>query len=134
MAKKNKTKTEIEVELRVLKRTRLAYNITTIIVNFMKYGTIVLCVYYITSAFATLAGKTTIANVVVNFLGNLKLSETVAWIFGIGGTIYGYAERRQRQKTIQRQHGRVKTLEQQIDPKRSSSHLTETGDTNPRDE
>lgn len=130
---KNRTKAELEAELKELKRSRLSFGITSIILSFLRYGSIVLCVYFITTSFTTLAGKETTANVIINFLGNLQLSETVPWLFGIGGVLYGYAERRQKQKVIKRQHSRVKTLEHQIDPKRSSSNITDTGDTNPID-
>ena|ERR1700690_4403023 len=137
MSKKEKTKAELAAENKELRRTKLTSSVTEIVIALVRYSAIVVCVYFVSSAVGTavvtLAGKTTNANVLVNFLGNLTISNAVATLFGGGGIAYGIVERRQRQKMIQRQHGRIKKIEKQIDPNRSSSNITETGDTNPSD-
>lgn len=134
MSKRPKSKAELEAELKELKRTKLSSSVTVIILAIIKFGTLAFCVYSLSTSIASLAGQTTIADIVVNFLGNVNIGEGVALLFGAGGTAYGLAERYQRQRMIKRLHGRTKELELKIDPKRSSSSLTETGDTNPKDE
>lgn len=134
---KEKTKAQLLAENKELRRTKLRSSVTEIVIALIRYGAIVACVYFlstsISTALTTLAGKTTSANILVNLLGNLNLSNSIATLFGGGGIAYGLMERRQRQNMIQRQHGRVKKMEQQIDPNRSSSNITEKGDTNPKD-
>ena len=78
---------------------------------------------------AALAGRTTISDIVVNFLGNFRVSEGLAWALGAGGTGYGLLQRKLRRDTIERLQGRVKTMEQEYDPNRSSSNLTSRGTT-----
>jgi hypothetical protein len=129
-----KTRAELEAELKTLRRTRLASSITEIIQTLIRFGALVACVYFLSTAISNLAGKSTIADIGVKFLGNVDVGRGVAVLFGAGGTLYGLAERRQRQKIIKRLHGRTKEVEKKIDPQRSSSGLTETGDTNPNDE
>lgn len=48
--------------------------------------------------------------------------------------IWGWKERKSRLKKLKHLGPRVKRLEQLMDPDRSSSNLTKTGDTNPEDE
>lgn len=77
---------------------------------------------------ASLAGKTTLAAIGISFLANLTVSKGLAYIFGVGGVSYGLGERYVRRKTVRRTGGRIKELEARIDPKRSSSNLTEAGE------
>ena len=44
------------------------------------------------------SGKSTSANVLVQFILNLKANQWFAILFGVGGTAYGLAERRLRKK------------------------------------
>ena len=81
-----------------------------------------------------LAGKTTIANIFLKAIGNLTVSQSLAYILGAGGVAYGVGERKVRQKTIQRLQDRNQELEKRIDPHRTSSELTRRGETNPKDE
>lgn len=133
MAKKNKTRAELEAELRALRRTKMTSGLTEIILNLIRFGALVACVYFLSSSIQNLAGKSTDANIFVQFLGDFNVGQGVAVLFGAGGTMYGLAQRSQRQRMIERLHGRIKQLERQIDPRRSSSNITETGDTNPVD-
>ena len=133
MSKREKTKAELLAENKELRRTKLSLSITEILVTLIKSIAVVVCFYFFTSALNNLSGKTTTANIVVDFLGSVSISDFVGIVFGAGGVIYGMIERRQRQKMIDRLHGRVKKMEQQIDPKRSSSNITTFGDTHPDD-
>lgn len=133
MSKREKTKAELLAENKELRRTKLTLAITEILVTLIKSAAVVICFYFFTAALNNLSGKTTTANIIVDFLGSISISDIVGIVFGAGGVIYGMIERRQRQKMIERLHGRVKKMEQKIDPKRSSSNITAFGDTHPDD-
>jgi hypothetical protein len=77
----------------------------------------------------SLAGKMTFAQIGMSLLGDLKISDGVAYMFGAGGVGYGYKERRLRQRTIERLSSRIEDLEKGKDPRRSSSNLTKRGTT-----
>ncbi len=100
----------------------------------IRYGAIVLSLRYIYLTVEALAGQVTLAQIGISFLGNLTLSQSLAYIFGTGGVIYGYGEHKLRQRTIRRLGPKRKELEVSIDPRRTSSRLTEKGETNPEDE
>jgi cation transport ATPase len=78
-----------------------------------------------------MAGSTTNINIITSFFADIKFAAT-ATLAGFVG-LWGYLERRNRQKTVERLHARIKQLEQKIDPNRTSSGLTSDGRTNPRD-
>jgi hypothetical protein len=82
---------------------------------------------------AILAGRYTFAQIGVNVLGNLKISESISYVSGLTGVLYGLKERRLRRKNIQRLSTQIQKLEKQADPNRSSSDLTERGTTRPED-
>ena len=78
-----------------------------------------------------LAGKQTAANIVLNFLVDFKVS--IAWAIAGGSAIFAQRERKLRQNTVARLEGRIHELETDVDPNRTSSHLTTKGKTNPGD-
>jgi len=81
----------------------------------------------------SLAGKKTIADIGVNILANVTISKALAWIFGIGGIGYGLRQQNLRRNNVKRLQNRIKTLEKSLDSRRTSSGLTETGETHPGD-
>jgi hypothetical protein len=100
----------------------------------MKYGCILGIVYFIYLSIAALAGQVTLASIGISILGNVTVSDAVAYIFGGGGIIYGLNERRVRKSTVERVQGRNVSLEKRLDPGRTSSQLTPRGDTHPDDQ
>ena len=84
----------------------------------------------------TLAGRTTLASIGVGIsvLGKVYISEAVAWLFGVTGISYGLRQRALRHNVIARLSPAVREREQALDPKRTSSQLTERGRTKPQDE
>ena len=80
-------------------------------------------------AISTIAGKTTIADVGVNLVTAIRISETVAYLLGALGIGYGLKQRKMRKRSIVVQSKRSTDLEAKLDPVRSSSELTETGAT-----
>ena len=107
--------------------------IADVISLLIKCGTTVICLYILYLGVKELAGQNTWAKITVNFLGNIKVSQIIAWIFGGGGIIYGKSQNKLRKDTVEFFEGRTQSLEAQIDPNRSSSNLTQRGDTSPED-
>lgn len=118
---RNKSKTELEAELRAMRkhsRSEVLLVSVPIAIKWLGLSFIAYCGYL---CFATLSGKATSANILVNVLGDIRVTYAVSWLFGISGLGYGAVQARLRKQTEARLGGRVKELEEQIDPKRSSS-------------
>lgn len=128
-----KSRAQLEAENASLRASQLAAGWTTIGVNLIFWGAVVLICRYATIAIQAFAGKETLANVAFNVGGTVEVSVTLAWIVGVAGVVYGRRERRLRRDAVERLHGRIAELEAQIDPGRSSSRLTPRGDTRPED-
>jgi len=80
------------------------------------------------------AGKETTFRAVVDSVIRFGADKWVAWcVSAICGAGYLH-ERRLRRKTIKEHGSYIKKLEQKIDPKRSSSRLTETGSPSQEDD
>ena len=62
------------------------------------------------------------------------LPVAVAWGLAAGGVMYGYAQRKLRSRANKKYGKQIRALQVVIDKGRSSSELTELGDTNPEDE
>ena len=79
-----------------------------------------------------LAGKTTLASVAIDiFKAEPSLAGyLIAFVVAI---LWALVERRLRRRKTKYLHRRIKRLEERLDADRSSSMLTESGDTNPRD-
>jgi hypothetical protein len=130
MAKK---RTDRELELRYRFRFRVLDVIGAGLTLAVPWGSLILIAWMVTDSVNGLAGKYTFADIGVRFLADVKVSEAIAYAVGAGGMLYGYRERRLRQKNIARLSGRNQDHERRIDPKRSSSGLTPEGKTRPED-
>jgi hypothetical protein len=124
------TKTEIDAKI-LYRKIDAAVTLCKAVI---KYGALVLCVRYLFLIAGALAGKTTLASLVLSVLANAKVSDCICLLFGGGGAVYGVAQRQLRRRAIKRLTGRPKELEVAIDPNRSSSELTARGTTRPEDE
>lgn len=124
-----RSKTEAEYLLRA-KRLDL---IDTAIRLLVPWGSLVLIAFWVHGDVIALAGKQTLANIGLSFLGDIRTSDAVAYIFGAAGAGYGIAERTVRRRTIARLGEENKALEKLVDPHRSSSNLTRRGTTSPED-
>ena len=80
-----------------------------------------------------LAGKTSLAQIGLNIMGELRLPQVLAYGLGVGGLGYGLAERRLRHKKTQEMAEHNAKLEATIDRDRTSSGLTRRGTTRPED-
>lgn len=76
-----------------------------------------------------LAGKKTEATFVASLLGNVRISETLAWAVSVLTTGYGLRQRKLRRDTIERLSGDKKRAEALLDSGRTSSQLTRRGET-----
>lgn len=94
---------------------------------------IVLLGYWGYLSIRVLSGQQTFAAIAIKFLADFRVGEGVAYVFGLGGIGYGIGNRKLRKDAIQRMAERIKTLESQRDPGRSSSRLTPRGETRPED-
>ena len=78
---------------------------------------------------STFAGRTT--EIMVSVLGKLEIAASLALAGGCA--VWAILERIVRKRTIKRLTERTQKLEKAIDSRRSSSGLTPTGSTHPRD-
>lgn len=76
-----------------------------------------------------LSGSTTHAEFILSFLGKEDTASPLGMVAGIGGILWGYLERRLRKQIIAEKHQRIQTLEQLVDPNRTSARLSTKGDT-----
>jgi len=127
------TAAELRTELRLLKRARMAGGIVLILQSLIKWGGLVFIVYFGYLTVAVLAGKHTEASIGIKVLGNIRISEALAWLLALGSATYGGAQRKLRRDVVERLHSRNKELERALDPRRSSSQLTPRGNTKPED-
>lgn len=73
-------------------------------------------------------GEQTAINYVVNWLGDIKLNVGLAWTATGASTAWALLERRKRLKERKEKDARIGAFERSIDPDRSSSELTVSGD------
>ena len=121
---------DVRAELKFAKHAKTAEVITPIILSGIRWSAIVLCALFGYLSVATLAGKETNAVIDIKMLLD---SNVLGIIFGGGGIVYGVVQWRLKRRVIARLQPRIQAFEQQIDPSRSSSLLTEHGETNPED-
>jgi len=130
---RKKNKAQLETELKLIKQSRVADGVIRVLRDVIKYGALVWIASYFNRSIETLAGKTTLADIGVSFLANMKVSIAFAWTFGFAGIIYGYTQRNLRKDTVARLQQRIKDLELSVDTNRSSSEITVQGNTRPED-
>ncbi len=128
-----KSKGQLEAELKVLRQSRNSEGVVQVLISLFRWVGIVLIVRYAYLGIEALAGKSTLADIGVNFLTDINVSVALAWAAGFGGMVYGIKQRELRKDTIERLVGRIKQLEDEVDPNRTSSNLTKRGDTRPED-
>lgn len=130
---RKKTAGELRAENRLLRKFRLTEGVASVLNRGISWVGVVLVARYAYLAIAALAGQQTAAEIGINFLGEVRVSEALAWLFGAGGVAYGMGQRKVRRDTIERSADRIRSLEQRLDPSRSSSRLTPRGTTRPED-
>jgi hypothetical protein len=127
MAKKSQKQLDYELRARIVDRG------AAVLETGLKYGFLALIFYFGYASLATLAGQITYADVGIRVIGDVRVSETVAWMFGVGGIGYGMRQRKLRRDTIERLSPRVRKYEQELDSHRTSTGLPSRGTTRPED-
>lgn len=97
------------------------------------WGSLILIAYWVHSDVVALAGKQTLARIGLSFVGDIRVSDAVAYIFGAAGAAYGIAERNLRRRNISRLAVENSELEGIVDHGRTSSNLTRRGTSKPED-
>jgi hypothetical protein len=128
-----KTKAELQVENRMLRRSRVVESVAAVVQTGIKWGALFGIFYWLFRSVEVLAGQHTLAQIGVGFWADVRISEALAWLLAVLFGGYGIGQRKLRKDTIERLSARVKELETQIDPGRTSSRLTSRGDTHPGD-
>jgi hypothetical protein len=128
-----KTAAELKAENRLLLRGHISVAISSVVNTAIPWIAAVLLARYAYMSIDALAGQKTTADIGIKFLGDLKVSQSLFYLFGAGGIAYGLNQRKLRKKTIEHISERVQRHEREIDPKRSSSKLTKRGETRPED-
>lgn len=118
---------------RTLHQLSRSESIASVIQTLITTAGAVFIARYVYLAVVALAGQNTEASFVLDLLGRTSVNVTLAWALAIGGTGYGYVQKKLRTRTIMKLAPRVKAAEEAIDPERTSSHLTAQGTTAPED-
>jgi hypothetical protein len=113
---------------------RVIDGITLNVGRIIKYGAWVLIARYGYYSVVALAGKQTIADLVFKIIANFTVSRSLCWVAAGGGVGYGAVQRKLRKRMIKSKAKRIKQLEEQLDPSRTSSALMSDGSTRPEDE
>ncbi len=119
MAKKKPRSNELE--LQTAREIARDHEVAATIRTAIQWLGLVVSTWLLASGMESLAGQTTEANIFVKFLGDLQVSQAVAWIFGASGVGYGVVRGRQYRKKGEKLGDRIKDLEEGIDKGRSSS-------------
>lgn len=120
-------------ENRFLRRRTTAESIAGVFRTIVRWGGIVWVASYAARSIEVLAGQETMANIVIAVLAKGWSNNGIFVVLGTVGVAYGVLEHKLRQRAVKRLSGRIQVLERARDPKRTSSGLTETGDTDPGD-
>jgi hypothetical protein len=131
MAGKKKTREQLLVENRLLRRHNAGKAIASVLIELIRWAGLVGIVYVVYLIVDSLSGKQTMANIGVSFLADVKISTALSYLAGGSGVAYGWNQSRLRKSAVERLSGRIKELEKAIDPKRTSSGLTGRGETHP---
>lgn len=129
----SKNKAQLQAENKMLRESKVAEGWITIGQSVVRWAAIVFIIRYAYLAIVALAGKQTDADIGVNFLADINVAVALAWSVAAAGTVYGLRQNKLRKDTVERLQQRIQSLEQQVDPKRTSSRLTQRGETRPED-
>jgi len=121
-------------ERKYLLQVRIIDLVGTVIMYGIKYGSFLLAIYMITDAAKAFAGKTSVADLALRVLADIKAPQWVAYALGLGGVGWGWNERRLRHRTVARMARNKEEAEKRLDPGRTSSNLTAEGKSRPEDE
>jgi len=130
------TKEQISTEEQI-NEVAIRFKKWEIVANVVQLGipstSLVIIVGLVAYMVSQLSGKTTLAQIGMSFIGNINVSNAVAYIFGAASFGYGLNERRLRHKKTASMAEYAASLEKRIHPERTSSGLTRQGTTRKED-
>ena len=129
MAAKRARQSEQELHYRFRRLDLIGAAVQTAI----PWGSLVVIAWLVSNALQSLAGQETIADIGINFLGNVGINDGLAYVLAAGTIFYGNRERRLRREVTARLTARTTELEERLDSGRSSSGITTHGTTRPGD-
>lgn len=102
----------------------------------IRCASMVLIAYFVYLAIKSLAGHDTSLSLLMSLLFDAIVDVKIVVAFTMAGAcaVWAVAERALRHRKVDNLHGRIRELETQIDPGRTSSGLTTKGKTNPEDQ
>jgi hypothetical protein len=106
---------------------------TRVLQTLIKWGGLAAIAYFCYKSVECLSGKTTLSNIVVSVLGDLRINQWLAYAVGTGGCVWAVGERAIRRKRVAELSKRTIELESALDKNRSSSTLPTTGKTRAED-
>jgi membrane protein implicated in regulation of membrane protease activity len=127
--------TEEQQAVAVPTRRRTAQSLFLIVSNLLVAYKWPLCIMFVVwVAVPAIAGKTTVASISVLILFATKVGAQagVPWVITAIAGVWALLERRLRRKKTEYLSKRIERLERKIDPKRSSSGLLPSGDSQSR--
>ena len=125
-----------EHESRLFRSDLWATTVSKVGVALVRWTGICFCGYQASLVLIAWSGETTMADVTVALkaTGFSGAAAGLGVLVGVAGLIYGKVQARLRRETIRQFEARVRELETTLDPGRSSSGLTTSGDTPPEEE
>lgn len=122
---RNPTKLELKFEL--------FYRLIDLLRHTIEWGGYLGLAYFATVIVSDLAGKETFASFFLQFIGKENTSDSLVFVLALVFGAWALLERRLRRRKTVELSQRIQKLESSIDPKRTSSKLTPTGETHPGD-
>ena len=122
------TRSDLETQLASKAWIILAFSFAK---TFVRCATVPLVAYILRDTITQFAGRDTLLALHLAFLGDVKFALSLS----LAGSAAAWAllERWLRHRKTSKLQSRIIALEKRLDPKRSSSHLTVEGRTNPLD-
>lgn len=84
-------------------------------------------------AIDSLAGKTTIANIILKYFTVEESDYGIPWIVTGVFALWAYLERKFRKQKTESFQAKIKVLEERLDPNRTTSGLLPSGETHAED-
>jgi len=107
------SESELRTTLQVLRRARTSEGVVTVAGTLVRWVCGVAMFYFCYLAVGELAGKTSLADIGIRFLGALDVSMVLSWAVSIGGLAYGLRQRalrRAERRRLQRRNAELEML------------------------
>ena len=101
--------------------------------DLVKYGSYIWLGYWAYLSVEALAGKLTLTDIAISYFTSAENDHGAPWWVALVSLVWALYERRFRLRKTESMSDYIKELEKRLDPKRTSSNLLPTGETNPKD-